>query len=92
MRTDYFIDGTQPQAPGQEPSGGGGILSKLFHSVTGSSAQSPAPAAPAPGTTPENPEAAKPPEPQKEGVLKKKIFSIFKSKSDSPNPPDNEKK
>ncbi len=91
VRTDYFIDGTQPQAQGQEQAGGGGILSKLFHSVTGSSAQSPAPAAPNPATSQENPEAAKPSEPPKEGVLKK-IFSIFKSKSESPNPPDNEKK
>jgi penicillin-binding protein 1B len=97
VRTDYFIEGTEPQ--GQTPQqgrGGGGILSRLFHS--GSSATVPAgtttttPGSDNPVVAPPNPEAPQQPDVKKGGVLKK-FFSIFKGKSSQPaNPPDAPKK
>ncbi len=90
-RTDYFIEGTEPQAQTPQQSSGGGILSRLFHAGGGSTPQPAAPGTPNPGATPANPEASKPPEEKKDGVLKK-FFSIFKGKSSEPaNPPDTQK-
>jgi penicillin-binding protein 1B len=90
--TDYFIEGTEPQAlAAQQPGGGGGILGRLFHSNN--------PTTPAPGAVqnptganqpvvaPPNPDASQQPGEKKGGVLKK-FFSIFKGKSSQPeNPP-----
>ncbi len=87
-RTDYFIEGTEPQAQTPEQPGGGGILSRLFHTGGGSSSQPAAPGTANPGAPAANPDASKPPEEKKDGVLKK-FFSIFKGKSsEPPNPPD----
>ena len=92
VRTDYFIEGTEPQAQTPQQGGGGGILSRLFHTGNGNTVQ--------PGPTPlplgnnptANPDASKQPEEKKGGVLKK-FFSIFKGKGSQPeNPPDATKK
>jgi hypothetical protein len=96
MRDEYFIEGTEPQQ-GQAPQpGGGGILSRLFHSGN-------SPAAPGPVTTTApgndntivaapNPDASQPPAEKKGGVLKR-FLSIFKGKSSQPvNPPEAQKK
>ena len=95
VRTDYFIEGTEPQA--QTPQqGGGGILSRLFHSGSGASvapgASPTTPGSENPVLAPQNPDASKQPEEKKGGVLKR-FFSIFKGKSSQPdNPPDSTKK
>jgi penicillin-binding protein 1B len=91
-RTDYFIEGTEPQAQAaQQPGGGGGILGRLFHSNNPTTpapgaAQGPA-GANQPVVAPSNPDASQQPGEKKGGVLKK-FFSIFKGKSSQPeNPP-----
>jgi hypothetical protein len=92
VRTDYFVEGTEPQAQTPQQAGGGGILSRLFHTGNSNTAQ--------PGPTPlplgdnpaASPDASKQPEEKKGGVLKQ-FFSIFKGKSSQPeNPPDSTKK
>jgi penicillin-binding protein 1B len=94
VRTEYFIEGTEPQEQGPHP-GGGGILSRLFHSGNSTTAPpattTPAGSDNAPVVAAPNPEGQQPTE-KKEGVLKK-FFSIFKGKSPQPeNPPDATKK
>jgi len=95
VRNENFIEGTEPQ--GQTPRrGGGGILSRLFHS--GNAATLPVAATTAPPGD-ENAVAAAPHaegsqqlNERKGGVLKK-FFSIFKGKNPKPvNPPDASKK
>ncbi len=90
VRTDYFIEGTEPQA--QTPQqGGGGILGRLFHSGNDAAVApgaTPAPGADNPVVAPANSDASKQPDEKKGGVLKK-FFSIFKGKNSQPaNPPD----
>jgi penicillin-binding protein 1B len=98
VRTEYFIEGTEPQTH-ITPAGGGGILSRLFHSGNTTSSPAPAAAPVTPGapvplgndntTAVANPnaEASQPP-PEKKGGVLKRFFSIFKGKSDNPpNPP-----
>jgi penicillin-binding protein 1B len=96
-RDDFFIEGTEPhgQAPQQ---GGGGILSRLFHSGNNSTT-SPAQNPSTPGSDnpvisaqPTTTDASQQPEEKKGGVLKK-FFSIFKGKSAQPaQQPDSSKK
>ena len=95
VRNEYFIEGTEPQ--GQTPrQGGGGILSRLFHSGNATTVPVAATTSP-PGN--ENTAVAAPnsdgsqqPEEKKGGVLKK-FLSIFKGKNPKPvNPPDAPKK
>ncbi|HTS69911.1 MAG TPA: PBP1A family penicillin-binding protein [Terriglobia bacterium] len=90
VRNEYFIEGTEPQ--GGEPSkGGGGILSRLFHSGNAT----PVPVAAAAPPANENPAPASPnadgssrPDEKKGGVLRK-FLSIFKGKnSKTPSPQD----
>ncbi len=90
VRTEYYIEGTEPQGQAPHP-GGGGILSRLFHSgnsTTAPSAATPAPAGDpnAPVVAPPNPDAGQQPAEKKGGVLRK-FFSIFKGKSSQPNNP-----
>ncbi len=95
VRDEYFIEGTEPQA--QTPQqGGGGVLSRLFHS--GNTTTVPAPATVGPlgsGSTivtAPNSDASQQPNEKKGGVLKR-FFSIFKSKNPKPDdPPDATKK
>jgi penicillin-binding protein 1B len=91
IHDEYFIEGTQPQAQttGQ---GGGGILSRLFHSgnTTAASPASPGSENTA-GTNPTTDPKQQPGE-KKEGILKR-FLSIFKGKNSQPvNPPDPPKK
>ena len=95
VTNEFFIEGTEPQA--QTPrQGGGGILSRLFHS--GNATTVPVTATPAPpggenaaAATP-NSDASQHPEAKKNGVLKR-FLSIFKGKNPKPaDPPDTEKK
>ena len=94
-RTEYYIEGTEPQGPSPHP-GGGGILSRLFHS--GNNAPAPGAANPAPAgnnntvvAAPKT-DASQQHEEKKGGVLRK-FLSIFKGKSANPdNPPDPPKK
>jgi penicillin-binding protein 1B len=95
VRNEYFIEGTEPQ--GQTPrEGGGGILSRLFH--TGNATTVPVAATTSPPGN-ENAVVAAPPgdgsqqpEEKKGGVLKK-FLSIFKGKNPKPvTPPDAPKK
>ena len=95
VRDEYFIEGTEPQ--GQTPQqGGGGILSRLFHSGNTTTAPAPATIGP-PGSgnttvTAPNSDASQQPSDKKGGVLKR-FFSIFKSKNPKPpDPPDSTKK
>ena len=98
VHDEYFIEGTEPR--GQTPhQGGGGILSRLFHSGNG-------PTVPGAATTTTpgndnndntvaaapNPDASQQSAEKKGGVLKK-FLSIFKGKNSQPvNPPDASKK
>jgi hypothetical protein len=95
IRNEYFIEGTEPQTQ-TVPQGGGGILSRLFHS--GSAATSPVAAvAPTPpdNAVPPPPGAdasSSPPHEQKGGVLRK-FLSIFKGKGNKQeSPPDGTEK
>ena len=95
VRTEYFIEGTEPQGQAPHPSGGG-ILSRLFHSGNGAAAPPAATPAPAgndnPAVAAPNSDVSEQHEEKKGGVLRK-FFSIFKGKSSQPaNPPDAPKK
>jgi penicillin-binding protein 1B len=95
VRTNYFIEGTEPHGPISRQ-GGGGILSRLFHTGGASSP-------PEAGTTPppenDNTAVAAPgsdgsqqPDEKRGGVLRK-FLSIFRGKNPKPvNPPDGSKK
>jgi hypothetical protein len=94
-RDEYFIEGTVPQqeAPRQ---GGGGILSRLFHS--GNASNPPGAAATSTGgsentgVSAPNADASQPSEEKKSGVLRR-FFSLFKGKNPKDvNPPDPPKK
>ena len=95
VRNEYFIEGTEPQGP-TPPQGGGGILSRLFHS--GNSTTVPAAATSSPlgndnaaAATP-NSDGSQQPNEKRGGVLKK-FLSIFKGRNTKPaNPPDAPKK
>ena len=92
VRDEYFIEGTEPSLTPLP--GGGGILSRLFHS--GNTAPVPATitAAPPPSATtaapPSNPDSAPPSgDGEKKGGVLKRFFSIFKGKAPKQdNPPD----
>jgi penicillin-binding protein 1B len=95
VRNEYFIEGTEPQGPTPRQ-GGGGILSRLFHS--GNSTTVPVAATTAPPGNPStavaapDPDASPQSDEQKGGVLKK-FLSIFKGKNSKPvSPPDAAKK
>jgi penicillin-binding protein 1B len=95
IRNEYFIEGTEPQTQ-TVPQGGGGILSRLFHS--GNAATPPVAAvAPTPpdNSVPPPPGAdasSSPPHEQKGGVLRK-FLSIFKGKgAKQEGPPDGTEK
>ena len=95
VRNENFIEGTEPQ--GQTPrQGGGGILSRLFHS--GNAATLPVAATTAPPGN-DNTVAGAPhvdgsqQANEKKGGVLKKFFSIFKGKNPKPaTPPDTSKK
>ena len=95
VRNEFFIEGTEPQGPTPRQ-GGGGILSRLFHSGNATTVPVAATNSP-PGN--DNTVAAAPnadgsqqPEEKKGGVLRK-FLSIFKGKNAKPaNSPDAAKK
>ncbi len=93
--TDYFVEGTEPQAQTPQQGGGGGILGRLFHSGNGDNI---APTVATPGATnpaagPQNADSSHPADDEKKGGVLKKFFSIFKGKSSQPeNPPEAPKK
>jgi len=95
VRNEFFIEGTEPQGPTPRQ-GGGGILSRLFHSGNATTVPVAATTSP-PGN--DNSVAAAPnsdgsqqPDEKKGGVLRK-FLSIFKGKNPKPaNPPDAAKK
>jgi penicillin-binding protein 1B len=94
VHNEYFIEGTVPQQ--QTPQqGGGGILSRLFHSgnannPTGAAASPPG--SENPGAAATHADASQPSEEKKGGVLMR-FFSIFKGKKPTEvNPPDPPKK
>lgn len=87
---------TPPNAPGSQPSGIGGVLSKIFH-TTNSPADTPAmttaPPLPPGSPPPIDPSLIAPvqqpppsPAPAKGGGVFKKFLSIFKSKDSNPKP------
>jgi len=94
VRNDYFIEGTEPQGQAPQQAGGGGILSRLFHSSNGNTTPTgtttPTPGADNPVISAPNPEAPQQPEDkEKKGGVVRKFFSIFKGKSAQPaSPPD----
>ena len=85
VRNEYFIEGTEPEAESSTPGASGGILSRLFHSGTSTTAATPA-SPEAGATTSNSTDPPRPPEEKKGGVLKK-FLSIFKGKN--PKPADN---
>lgn len=94
VRNEYFIEGTEPQEQTARQ-GGGGILSRLFHSGGATTAPVAVGAAPpasgsAPGAAPSS-DAPPQPDEQKGGVLRR-FLSIFKGKNSKPaNPPETKK-
>jgi penicillin-binding protein 1B len=91
VRNEYYIEGTEPQ--GQAPrQGGGGILSRLFHSGNGASTPPAPPGNDETVVTAPNVDASQQSGERNGGVLKK-FLSIFKGKNSQPvSPPDAPKK